>query len=218
MKLYTPSLESLDPKDIQHIPKEKPEPLSPELPPINLETLTKQYQPFFESTYKSWGHKDPMPTFTPELTPPESLEYKTKLDTNKAEFGRYTLNPDTQTLNLENYTKEELESKTTIADIPESFNGKTLHEVFDYVVQTYGKTHHIPGIEYWKLLSENPDKVPEKLKDTSKYFYFPGSAFRHSDGSWCVPYGRWHGSKWARHGSWLGRGWGAAPRVVLLEK
>jgi hypothetical protein len=190
---------------------------------IDWEKIEKQNNTFLKSTYlTNWSHNETtqgkLPDFTPTLIPQSNLTFSDKLDTNKAEFGKYTLNEDTQSLNLESLTKEELEAKTTFADIPQSFNGKPLHEVFDYVLKTYGNTHYIPGIEYWKLLSENPDKTPEKLKNTSEYVYFPGSALRHSSGLWSVPSGHWYSAKLCRNGGWLGGAWDAADRVALLEK
>ncbi|MBI3273725.1 MAG: hypothetical protein HYZ69_01135, partial [Candidatus Colwellbacteria bacterium] len=77
--------------------------------------------------------------------------------------------------------------------------------------------YHIPGIEYWKYVFENPDKAPDLLKD-GNYHYFFGSFFRDSDGYWDVPIVFRVGSRFRRFGSWLVSRWDSSHRVVLLEK
>jgi hypothetical protein len=63
---------------------------------------------------------------------------------------------------------------------------------------------------------ENPDKVPDQLKDGNYYFNF-GSLVRRSDGHWNVPCARWYVSEWNRYANWLDNGWDSSCRVVLLE-
>ena len=132
-------------------------------------------------------------------------------DTNPAEFGRYTLNPETQGIDFE----------TARAFVPDlsSVNGKPVHDVMKHVVDTYGGKYHVPGIEYWKWLIENPGKNPPNadLKD-GKYYFFPGSVLRGRGGLWGVPDAAWNGSEWSRSAHWLARGWSSSCRVVLLEK
>ncbi|MFA6404745.1 MAG: hypothetical protein WCW03_01980, partial [Candidatus Paceibacterota bacterium] len=76
--------------------------------------------------------------------------------------------------------------------------------------------YKIPGIEYWKFMLENPDKVRDQLKDGNYYFNF-GSLVRRSDGLWCMPYARWNVAGWRRNTDWLDDEWDSGYRVVLLE-
>mgnify|MGYP001580056315 CR=1 FL=1 len=147
-----------------------------------------------------------------EAIDPASQDYKALAsDKKQAEFGAYTLNPETQGLDFENL-------KAFVPDLA-AFNGKKVHEVMQHVIDTYGDTHYIPGIEYWKWLCENPTKNPPgmQIKD-GKYYFCPGSVLRGRDGVWDVPYASWDGTKWDRHANWLARGWFSDYRVVLLEK
>lgn len=147
-----------------------------------------------------------------EFTPPTDLDWSALLqDTDAAKAGEYTLNPETQGLDFE----------TLRAFVPDlsALNGKPVHEVMQHVVDTYGDRYHIPGIEYWKWLIENPTKDPPNLaKDSSKYYFCPGSVLRDKDGNWSVPCADWIGTKWDRNGYWLRRDWHSLFRVVLLEK
>ena len=123
-----------------------------------------------------------------EALDPTTQDYKALAgDTNQTEFGAYTLNPETQGLDFENL-------RAFVPDL-KAFNGKKVHEVMQHVIDTYGDTHYVPGIEYWKWLIENPGKTPTStnLKD-GKYYFFPGSVLRDKDGDWNVPYARWDGS------------------------
>ena len=151
---------------------------------------------------------------TPKVafTPPSDLDFNAlSQDTDTAKVGEYTLSPETQVLDFE----------TLRAFVPDlsAFNGKPLHEVMQHVVDTYGSQYHIPGIEYWKWLCENPGKNPPgmAIKD-GKYYFLPGSVLRDEDGGWDVPYAGWDGSEWSRRAGWLTDGWNSHCRVVLLEK
>lgn len=45
-------------------------------------------------------------------------------------------------------------------------------DYLEYMYEKFGRTRYIPGVEYAKYLNENPDKVPDILKD-NQYYYFP---------------------------------------------
>lgn len=176
------------------------------------ESLKRANEPFMYDVYKGWYSKETADKAKQEavIIAPTMQDYGTLAgDTNAAEFGKYTLNPEAQGLDHER-------CKAFVPDLSQ-WNGRKLHEVMKHVVDTYGATYHIPGIEYWKWIAENPTKIPQNLKD-GKYYFFPGSVLRVEDGHWRVPYGRWDGSRWRRYASWLTREWFAGPRVVLLEK
>lgn len=147
-----------------------------------------------------------------EAVDPTTQNYKALAgDTKQAEFGAYTLNPETQGLDFEKL-------RAFVPDLT-AFNGKKVHEVMQHVVNTYGDTHYVPGIEYWKWLCENPTKnLPGVQIKDGKYYFCPGSVLRDGDGRWLIPYAGWHGSKWHRSASWLAHDWVSSCRVVLLEK
>lgn len=177
------------------------------------EELARATTPFMLGTFKdSWGWD--ATNLTPEghVIAPQAQSYEVlSKDVDAAKRGEYTLNPETQGLDFE----------TLRAFVPDlsAFNGKPVQEVIQHVVDTYGSRYHIPGIEYWKWLCENPGKNPPgpNIKD-GKYYFFPGSVLRDEDGDWDVPYASWLGSEWRRYANWLTDGWSSLYRVVLLEK
>ena len=177
------------------------------------EGLSRANEPFMLSTFKdswSWDTANLKPEG--HTTSPQAQNYEAlSKDVDATKRGEYTLNPETQGLNFE----------TLRAFVPDlkAFNGKKVHEVMQHVIDTYSATHHVPGIEYWKWLIENPGKNPPgaNLKD-GKYYFFPGSVLRGKDGHWDVPYADWDGSKWNRRAYWLSGDWNGDYRVVLLEK
>ena len=185
----------------------------PQEPVLDIESLKLQNQPFLKETFKKWYDEEKSKVEQkPTLVKPEDQDYSIlKDDIDKAKFGEYTLNPDTQNLDFEHIP----ESKILSPDLS-SLNGKPLHEVAKYIIDTYSTTHHIPGLEYYKWLYENPQKAPTKLKDGNYYFNF-GSLVRSSGGYWRVPFARWGGSGWYRFAGWLGSSWRSFCRVVLLE-
>jgi len=186
---------------------------------FDLESIKKEFTPFLKQTYQIWGgdeEKVKNAVIEPEVIDPKMLDYQVKKDdVDVAKFGEYTINPDTQNIDWES-----LKDKIFIPDLS-VLNGKTLGEVAKYLIDNFSDKYKIPGIEFWKFMLENPDKVPNdangvNLKDGKYYFNF-GSLVRNSDGDWCVPCARWIGSGWHRHASRLGFSWGSGYRVVLLE-
>ena len=187
------------------------------------EELSQANESFMLGTFKdSWGWD--VTNLKPEghsiALQTQNHETLSK-DVDAAKRGEYTLNPETQGLDFETLRTfvpdlSQFEAKKGPPPIP----ARPIHEVMKYVVDTYGATHHIPCIEYWKWLIENPGKNPQgaDIKDQSKWFFFPGSVLRDSDGLWVVPCAYWSGSKWDRHADWLANTWGSDYRVVLLEK
>ena len=183
---------------------------------LDLETLKTQNKAFLQETFKLWyGDAKSKVEQVPLIVDPKTQDYPALADkkaTDATKFGQYTLNPETQNLDWET-----LKDKIFIPDdIPASLNGRPLSEVADYLIKTYKYTHQLPGLEYWKFMIENPNQVPAQMKDRKLYFNF-GSLVRYSDGRWSVPFAFWGGSDWSRHAYWLGYGWDADSRVVLLE-
>jgi hypothetical protein len=143
---------------------------------------------------------------------PRDQDYKTlKDDTVPTKFGEYTLNPDMQNVDFKHIPERNIH----IINLPQ-FIGKPRAEVIEHIIKTHPNLK-LPGLEYWKWLSENPTKTPNKLKDTTLWFYFPGSLVRASNGHWYVPCADCHGSGWLRSAHWLGSSWNADYRIVLLE-
>lgn len=177
------------------------------------EELAKTTTPFMLKTFKdSWGWD--VTNLTPEgrVVTPQTQNYKAlSQDTDASKRGEYILNPETQGLDFE----------TLRAFVPDlsALNGKPVHEVIQHVVDIYGGQYHIPGIEYWKWLCENPGKNPPgpNMKD-GKYYFFPGSVLRGEGGDWDIPCAFWNGSEWDRNAGWLALDWNSRYRVVLLEK
>ncbi|MBI2674154.1 MAG: hypothetical protein HYX22_00215 [Candidatus Yanofskybacteria bacterium] len=132
-------------------------------------------------------------------------------DIDAGKVGQYTINPEVP--------RDFSEKRMHIPFRQElqSLEGRPLFEVAALVSARYGRTHIIPGIEYWKYVFENPDKAPGLLKD-GNYHYFFGSVFRGSVGDWDVPIAHRGSSRLRRYGHWLVGPWVSCGRVVLLEK
>ncbi len=184
----------------------------------NLDNINAVFEPFLRETYKLWNVKaDKIKNadIKPEIVDPTTVNYEAKSKDNEPkEFGKYTVNPDTQNLDW-----EALKNKIFIPDLS-GFVDKPVHEVIQYVVDNFSTKYRFPGIEYWKFMIENPDKVPTTKKANLKdgnYYFSPGSLVRGSDGDWCVPFASWSGSSWSRDAHWLGNSWDADYRIVLLE-
>lgn len=178
----------------------------------DIESLQSSNEAFLSETFTNWYSTADAKKAkqAARFEKPETLDYASLAqDTDPKKFGEYTLNPDTQTLDFE-------KAKVFIPDLS-AFVGKPRHEVMKHIVDTYGSTHHIPGIEYWKWAIENFDQAPQALKD-GNWYYFPGSVLRFKDGRWVVPRVCWDGSKFVRNASWLDGDWDAGGRVVRLEK
>jgi hypothetical protein len=170
---------------------------------------------FLLATFKSWGvdqSKLDALNFSPEMVEPSDLNYTQKKgDTDPTKYGEYTLNPDTVSLDYDTIP----EDKIKVITLPTTLNGKPLDEIATYILQTY-PNYHIPGLEYYKYICENPSKAPDSLKEGFYHFFF-GSLFRNSGGDWIVPYVRWDGSQFYRDGHWLGSDWDSRSRVVVVE-
>lgn len=192
--------------------KKNPETFDPE-------SLKTEFTPFLEQTYKMWSISDEKiknATIQPIVMDPKTEDYQArKADVDVSKFGEFTINPDTQNLDWES-----LKDKIFVPDLS-ALNGKPLSEVAKHLIDNYSDKYRLPGIEYWKFILENPDKVPAdvngvNLKDGNYYFNF-GSLVRLSGGDWNVPYAYWNGSDWRRNAFWLDHSWGSDFRVVLLE-
>ncbi|MFA6227275.1 MAG: AAA family ATPase [Candidatus Paceibacterota bacterium] len=186
---------------------------------LDSESLKTEFTSFLEQTYKMWGISDEKikdTTIEPIIMDPKTEDYQArKADIDTSKFGEFTVNPDTQNLDWES-----LKDKIFVPDLS-ALNGKPLSEVAKHLIDNYSDKYRLPGIEYWKFILENPDKVPAdakgvNLKDGKYYFNF-GSLVRNSGGYWIVPCASWDGSGWYRSARWLGDSWSAAYRVVLLE-
>lgn len=161
------------------------------------EALSQVNEPFLLSTFKdSWSCD--ITNLKPEghTANPQAQNYEIlSRDVDAKKYGEYTLNPETQNLDFE-------QLKAFVSDL-KAFNGKKVHEVIQHIVDTYGATHHIPGIEYWKWLIENPSKNPRAhlLKipahTTSPAQY---SAARAAAGSFRIPAGTGRSGTTARTG------------------
>lgn len=165
-------------KEIEEITGKKV-PAETETPAVpDIETLQKANRAFLFDTFKKW-YSEPDAQKAKQKASfrnPETLDYPAlSQDTDASKFGEYTLNPDTQQIDFET-------ARLVIIDLPQ-FVGKKRSEVMKHIIDTYGATHHIPGLEYWKWIIENPDKTPQSLKDGNWHF-FPGSILRGKDGHW----------------------------------
>ncbi|MBI3255496.1 MAG: AAA family ATPase [Candidatus Andersenbacteria bacterium] len=193
---------------------------------VELEPLETGFNNFLRETFQNnWSfNADQMrvaeTNLSAELIKPADINWagrKADIDATKA--GQYTLNPDTVGVNLDMLDPAKIE----IIDLS-PMRGKPLDEVAKYIVDTYGTTHHIPGLEYWQHILQDPNKMPDQMKADqpqgnwgNAYFMF-GSLLRRSNGDWVAPYARWGGDRWGRYAHGLARTWGDLYRAVLFKK
>lgn len=220
-KIFLKELANIDPfskrqkkaveQAMQFLPKEK-NTLTLEM---DAKELLENNRQFLIDTFMQWYNKNDAENAkqSVELISPKDIDWNTKKDDkDKPMFGEYTMNPETVTIDWEKISVE----KIKIFDFAE-FVDKPRTELAKHLVENYSDKYYIPGIEFWKYLYENQDKISQDLKDGNYYFFF-GSILRGKDGYWDIPNSYWNGGKWDRGASWLGRDWNSGARVLLLEK
>lgn len=180
---------------------------------VDMEKFKKEFDAFMAETFLIWyGKKDEEKAkILMQVIPLTELDYEKLKTPDPSLFGQYTINPET--VGISCFDKK---LKIKIADMGE-FVGKPRFEVIKAVIEQYGKDHHIPGLEYEKYLLENPEKIPEELKD-GNWFYFMGSTLRARFGGSDIPYVSWDGEKLSRHARWLDGKWNWNDHVILFEK
>lgn len=145
----------------------------------------------------------------------EEVKTRDALGTDKASCG-YTMNPDMVSFTDQDFERMEEEGKITVMYMKECID-KNLTEVAQYIVDTYGATYHIPGIEYVRYILENPEKPPASLNtDGSRYHFFGSVLFdRHS----YFLVAERNGIEWKRVKEWAQNSrWGTNDRIVLIKK
>lgn len=181
---------------------------------VNAEKLLEDNKQFLIDTFMQWYNEDDAKKAkqSVEIISPKDIDWDDKkTDTDKSKFGEYTINPDTAGINWESIDPEKIKA----LDFKE-FVGKPRAELAKHLVENYSDKYHIPGIEYWKYLIENQDKIQQSLKD-GNYYYFFGSVFRGKGGDWYVPDSGWDGGEWDRNANGLRDDWYSSNRVLLLE-
>ena len=180
---------------------------------VNVEEFEKQMNDFMEETLVIMYGKDKAAKANIKMLPTSlgEMNYEAMRESDSSKFGEFTMNPEMAKMNF-----AEKEPKIKILDMKEFF-GRPRSEVMKAVVEKYGSSYHIPGLEFEKFLLENPDKVPKEMKD-GNFYYFPGSTLRDKDGDADVPSVGWGGVEFGRGAGWLDGGWNSFGRVLLLEK
>jgi len=180
---------------------------------VDLEKLKVELDSFMAETFLMWyGKEDAKKAkISGEVTDLSKLDFDALLEIDKKLYGEYTINQETAGINY-----QEKEPKIKIFDMKE-FIGKPVSKVLEAVVEKYSDKYYIPGFEYEKYLLENPDKIPEEMKDGNVY-YFAGSVLRDQYGNAKVPCVSWYGSRLNRDARWLSIEWLDDDRILLLEK
>jgi hypothetical protein len=181
---------------------------------VSMEKFEKELNAFMAETLVIWYGKADAEKAKIKMSsdPLAKMDYKTMLKNDSSKFGEYTINPETAGMN-----HKEKEPKVKILNEElKQFIGEPRSEVIKFVVENYG-ADKILGLEYEKYLLENPDKVPEDLKD-GNWYYFMGSTLRDQNGNADVPCVNWLGSKLSRDARTLSDQWSECDRVLLLEK
>lgn len=185
----------------------------------NAKKILKNNSQFLADTFTAWYNKEKAKAAkqSVEIISPKDIDWDgRKDDKDESKFGEYTINPETISIDWENIPP----GKIKTFDFAE-FVGRPKYELAKHIAENYADKYHIPGIEYWKYLYENKDKVPQELRD-GNYFYLFGSILRVWDGVWKVPYSGWDGwyfRRWGCCGAARLKGvWPSNNRVILLEK
>ncbi|MFA6554078.1 MAG: hypothetical protein WCS89_01070 [Candidatus Paceibacterota bacterium] len=141
---------------------------------INLEKIERELHPFVVEYLVKKLHIDDQSMQKAEVKPflvrPEEQSWDTLANINEwnakpdkaSKFGNFTINPDTITLHWEDISPD----RVVIERLPKYFSGSgeksgiaknavTVADVAKFVVENYGTTHYIPGIEYLKYLQES---------------------------------------------------------------
>jgi hypothetical protein len=129
---------------------------------VGMEEFEKQMNDFVKETLVIWYGKDRAEKANIKMlsTPLAEMDYRApRGGVDFSKLGEFTTNPEMAKMNF-----IEKEPKVKILAMKE-FIGKPRSEVMKTVVEKYGSSYHIPGLEFEKFLLENPDKVPEELKD-----------------------------------------------------
>ena len=181
---------------------------------VNMEKVEKELNAFMAETFVIWYGKDKAKEAKIKMSsdPLSEIDYEALQKNDPSKFGEYSINPETAGMN-----HKEKEPKIRTLDFKE-FIGKPITEVMKAVVEYAEKNNcYIPGLEFEKYLLENPDKVPEELKDRN-YYYPMGSFLRDQDGRASIPCVYWYGSELFRFAGSVGYSWNDGRRVLLLEK
>lgn len=208
-----------------------------EMEQLNLESIKSKNDKFLKKFWREFGKtRNKKIESTPILVDPRSQDYEALVqEEDKSRFGEYTLNPEMLRFTEEDLKSMVREGKLKIEELPAVMKNKEIYEVAQYVMDTYGATHYVPGVELWKLIAEIT-KIEEKEENDSLYIelsplkytsenYLFGSLIRDTDGSWCVPF---LSNKWTPRLSadtreltsgLFGRQWSSSgDRVLLFEK
>lgn len=90
-------------------------------------------------------------------------------------------------------------------------------EVFKYLIDKYGATHHFPGIDYLKFLTETKSSVPTN-NQSYQFYFLPGCLFYDKDGILDLLTVSNHGSEVRPNFFDLEGNWGTSNEVVLFRK
>ena len=128
---------------------------------------------------------------------------------DESKFNRCIVNPATQELEFAGL-------RTTTLRLSR-FDGKSLCEAAEYVIENYWQSHHIPGVEYLRWLYHKPYESPKNLRSVgNQSLVFIGSVMHGLE--WTVPCATWAGDRFLRGAERLSRVYGPDYRIVLLEK
>jgi hypothetical protein len=208
---------------------------------ITPESYLTDLHPFLLETYKKWSYtEEQLKTVEKVISNPdnihigEDIPFESLKTQNKDETTRKANKSHTGELYLSSESIDYETTKPFIPEIPEDITKQGVSGVMKYIHDTYKDTHIIPDLTYYKYLTQLGDQyntetdpikkeailsqIPEVFRDTSKHFYFPGSAFFNESGRWVCPCLGWSGAGFARNADGVEDGWDSNDRVVLLER
>lgn len=90
-------------------------------------------------------------------------------------------------------------------------------EVFKYLIDKYGKTHHFPGIDYLKYLTETNGIIPTNSSNY-QFCFLPGCLFYDKDGILGLLTVSNHGSQIRSNFFDLDGNWGTSNEIILFRK
>ena len=91
------------------------------------------------------------------------------------------------------------------------------YEVYKYLINRFGATHHFPGIDYLKYLSESKKTIPAN-NPIYQFYLLPGCLFYDKDGILDLLSISSHGNEVRANFFDLDANWGTSNEVILFKK
>lgn len=184
----------------------------------DMSLISLEIDTLLKNVFMKWGFVENKLPIHFKGTFTNTISYETLANTyyEVENFGKYEHGTDFYDTNTLEKAKVEVMDFANMDGYPRF---KVFEEAKKYVEaeQVKGRNLVIAGFDYWKYVSENPDKAPQSIKNRKHYYYMPNGVFCNSDGVWNVSLVQFDGLQFAQEGRILDFGWDNRSSVILLE-